>query len=563
MGRSLPLAAADRSRNRPAASYSCAGVSAFRCGPAPCQTLIPRTIPPRRARDTPSAIVYPEARSLGGGPMLATTLYNLLTTGASLLATGAAGEFAKGAGKAAFEALQARLVGEHQATSVARVADAAGDPACADAIRADLARPGIAEDAELRRLARTLEAAIAALPAAETAPYAVEIREIKAGKNLLFEDVEGVRADTATAEGDMTFKGVNAPPGKPAARAPSPRPRRPSTARRSAPPMSAAISTVNEITVETMLAVARGMGYRAPEDLTALQERADRAEADAEALRRERPDLTAEVNRAIAAANHGDPAAAPPRLRRGQRRLHRPGRAPPRRRGPRARRAGPAQEPRGDAPLPLRSLEGRAPPDRGGRTRPDQRLVLDRVRPRPHRPRRPRPRPRRVRGRGAHRASRAPPMGPRRRPRRPRRRARRPRRPAAGARGLRGEPADRAAPSPPATTGNAGWARDVSVSLDKVGDVRVAQGDLPGALEAYEESLRIRRALAARDTGNAGWARDVSVSLSKVGDVRVAQGDLPRGAARQPTRRACGIARDPRRPRHRATPAGPATSRSA
>ena len=57
--------------------------------------------------------------------------------------------------------------------------------------------------------------------------------------------------------------------------------------------------------------------------------------------------------------------------------------------------------------------------------------------------------------------------------------------------------------------GNAGWARDVSVSLDRVGDVRVAQGDLPGALEAYEESLAIRRDLAARDKGNAGWARDV------------------------------------------------------
>ena len=75
--------------------------------------------------------------------------------------------------------------------------------------------------------------------------------------------------------------------------------------------------------------------------------------------------------------------------------------------------------------------------------------------------------------------------------------------------------------------GNAGWARDVSVSLNKVGDVRRAQGDLPGALAAYDESLTIRRDLAARDPGNAGWARDVSVSLNKVGDVRVAQGDLP------------------------------------
>ncbi len=74
--------------------------------------------------------------------------------------------------------------------------------------------------------------------------------------------------------------------------------------------------------------------------------------------------------------------------------------------------------------------------------------------------------------------------------------------------------------------GNAGWARDVSVSLNRVGDVRTAQGDLDGALAAYDEGLGIARDLAARDPGNAGWARDVSVSLERVGDVRRAQGDL-------------------------------------
>ena len=73
--------------------------------------------------------------------------------------------------------------------------------------------------------------------------------------------------------------------------------------------------------------------------------------------------------------------------------------------------------------------------------------------------------------------------------------------------------------------GNAGWAWDVSVGLEGVGDVRLAGGDRAGALVAYEEGLAIRRALAARDPGNAGWARDVSVSLVKVGDVRLAAGD--------------------------------------
>ncbi len=85
--------------------------------------------------------------------------------------------------------------------------------------------------------------------------------------------------------------------------------------------------------------------------------------------------------------------------------------------------------------------------------------------------------------------------------------------------------------------------------------MRVAQGDLPGALEAYEESLRIARALADRDKGNAGWARDVSVSLNKVGDVRVAQGDLP--GALEAYEESLRIAPRPRRPRHGQRRLGP------
>jgi hypothetical protein len=46
----------------------------------------------------------------------------------------------------------------------------------------------------------------------------------------------------------------------------------------------------------------------------------------------------------------------------------------------------------------------------------------------------------------------------------------------------------------------------------------------------------IRRKLAAADVGNADWQRDVSVSLEKVGDVRLAAGD--RAGALSATRRA-------------------------
>jgi tetratricopeptide (TPR) repeat protein len=77
-----------------------------------------------------------------------------------------------------------------------------------------------------------------------------------------------------------------------------------------------------------------------------------------------------------------------------------------------------------------------------------------------------------------------------------------------------------------ADPGNAGWQRDLSVSWERIGDVRVAQGDLAGALDAYAACHAIAEKLAAADPGNAGWQRDLSVSWNRIGDVRVAQGDL-------------------------------------
>jgi len=41
-------------------------------------------------------------------------------------------------------------------------------------------------------------------------------------------------------------------------------------------------------------------------------------------------------------------------------------------------------------------------------------------------------------------------------------------------------------------------------SLNNVGDVLRAQGDLAGALAAYRESLDIRRDLSAKDSSNTG-----------------------------------------------------------
>ena len=68
--------------------------------------------------------------------------------------------------------------------------------------------------------------------------------------------------------------------------------------------------------------------------------------------------------------------------------------------------------------------------------------------------------------------------------------------------------------------------RDLGVALNSLGDVRRAQGDLAGALAAYDAAKAIAEQLAAADPGNAAWQRDLSVSWNKIGDVRRAQGDL-------------------------------------
>ncbi|MGA7807004.1 hypothetical protein [Bradyrhizobium sp.] len=148
-------------------------------------------------------------------------LYSLLATGAELVASKAAGEFAKGAGKtafdalkAAFDALKARLVSNHCVASLALVDQAEGNAAYETAIKSDLNRSDIWKDTEVRRLVNALRAAIEALPEAVKASYAVDIRVIESGRDLLFDDVEGVRSEQAISQRNMTFRNVKAPPGK-------------------------------------------------------------------------------------------------------------------------------------------------------------------------------------------------------------------------------------------------------------------------------------------------------------------------------------------------------------
>ena len=67
--------------------------------------------------------------------------------------------------------------------------------------------------------------------------------------------------------------------------------------------------------------------------------------------------------------------------------------------------------------------------------------------------------------------------------------------------------------------------REVSVSHERLGDVAREEGDLASARKGYAASLAIRERLAAADPGNAAWQRDLSISHNKLGDVAEAQGD--------------------------------------
>ncbi len=58
-----------------------------------------------------------------------------------------------------------------------------------------------------------------------------------------------------------------------------------------------------------------------------------------------------------------------------------------------------------------------------------------------------------------------------------------------------------------------------------IGDVLVAQGNLPEALKSFRDGLAIADRLSKSDPGNAGWQRDLSVSYAKLADAFKKSGD--------------------------------------
>jgi class 3 adenylate cyclase/tetratricopeptide (TPR) repeat protein len=74
---------------------------------------------------------------------------------------------------------------------------------------------------------------------------------------------------------------------------------------------------------------------------------------------------------------------------------------------------------------------------------------------------------------------------------------------------------------------NSSWQQDLLASYDKAGGVLVDQGKLSEALEIYQQSLVTAKALAEQDQSNSGWQWGLSLCFQNVGDVLVARGELP------------------------------------
>lgn len=136
-------------------------------------------------------------------------LYPILVEGAALVAKSSAGEFAKGAGKVAFEALKSRLTDKHNVKSISLLEQAQDKPEYGAVIQADLNSPALASDPELQVLGNQVLDEIAALP--PTAQPAIDVGAIRALGNQSFKNIEGIKADVIEAAGDQTFEGIKAP----------------------------------------------------------------------------------------------------------------------------------------------------------------------------------------------------------------------------------------------------------------------------------------------------------------------------------------------------------------
>lgn len=260
-------------------------------------------------------------------------LVAILVSAAKVASSAAAAEFSKGAGKAAFEKLKGLLEGRYGVSSLPLLEKSDGEDAFAAAIQADLDRPEVKDDQDIRTLAETLRASIAALPAEVQATYAVDIERIRAGRSLTFENVEGVRAKSATAGEDISFRGVSAPASsrRQGGQADKASPAGPSIGTASAGRDINILSSTGlkaggiaviiaavigatwafrddpvQIDREIVLALADAQGLVAAEEADWLRDQITRVDADLNMLRQENPEQADEIDAVIRDFNDGN-----------------------------------------------------------------------------------------------------------------------------------------------------------------------------------------------------------------------------------------------------------------
>ena len=75
------------------------------------------------------------------------------------------------------------------------------------------------------------------------------------------------------------------------------------------------------------------------------------------------------------------------------------------------------------------------------------------------------------------------------------------------------------------------YARDLSISYNRLGDLALSGGDPATAPRFYQDGLAIRKRLSDAAPENADYARDLSVSYERLGDLAMSAGDAAaRGA---------------------------------
>ena len=73
---------------------------------------------------------------------------------------------------------------------------------------------------------------------------------------------------------------------------------------------------------------------------------------------------------------------------------------------------------------------------------------------------------------------------------------------------------------------------DVSVVLDKIGDLELQRGEVGRAKQHFEQSLEIANVLARNATGDASLAFELSLGIGKLADIALRQGEDENAMAR-------------------------------